>query len=186
MCAALGIASFFLLSLSTPAFADVLELKSGGRIDGILLNPDESPRTKYVMRLETGGEITFAVRDVESHLPLSEALRRYRSNLAKMPATAEANWTLAEWCKDKGLRTERQLHLEATVQLDSDHENARRALGYTRLRGEWRKREDFMRERGFVIHEGRWRLPQDVELDKQRRENELASKRWIKDLGCPS
>lgn len=181
----LGFACAFLVGvtlLSCPASADVLQLKSGGSIDGILLNPDESPRTKYVMRMEQGVEMTFAKSEVESHLPLSEALRLYRLNLSKMPATAEANWILAEWCNGKGLRTERELHLEATIQLDSDHEDARRALGYTRLRGEWKRREDFMRERGFVIHEGRWRLPQDVELDKQRREDDLASKRWTKDL----
>ncbi len=169
--------------------ADVLKLNNGGEIDGILLNPDEDPRTEYTMQLESGGEITIKAEDVRKHVPRSDAQERYRAIIARMPATAEANWKVADWCKTMGLRHERQLHLEAAIQMDPNHEKARQALGYHRTDDGWKHRDDFRRareewmsSRGFQLHEGRWKLPQDIELDKKRREDELAAKRWAVDL----
>lgn len=173
--------------LHSSVAADVLTLKSGGSAEGILLNPNEDPRTKFVMRLESGGEVTFNADQVSDHLTLTVAQRRYQNLVEKMKAskfagTAEGNWRLAEWCQDKGLRDERALHLEAAIGLDPEHEKARRALGYSRLDGEWIKQKDFMAKQGRVIHEGRWRLPQEVEIDKKRRANDLAQKKWRSDI----
>ena len=172
--------------------ADVIKLRSGGEVDGILLNPDEEPRTKYVMQLESGGKITVAKEDVRIFLPLSEAQKDYRGILEKMktrPPTAELNWKVAKWCKENGLRNQRKLHLEAAIQLDPDHEQARLALGYSLRNGVWKRSEDYQRERkelmlsrGYELHEGDWRLPQDVLLEKKRTEDDRAAKRWVKDL----
>lgn len=38
-----------------PAAGDVFLLANGGRVEGQLANPDESPRKSYVIKLATGG-----------------------------------------------------------------------------------------------------------------------------------
>lgn len=186
----MGVLFATVLSPVAFSYADVLELKNGGRVDGILLNPKEDPRTKYVMRLEAGGSITIALDQVKTHVALSQAQKIYQRNLKKMPATAEANWRMAdELCAKYGLRNERKLHLEAAIQLDPEHAKARDALGYFRRNGIWttreafkNAREEFNKQRGMELHEGRWRFPQDVEMDKNRRAADLARKKWAKDI----
>ncbi len=158
--------------------ADVFLLKSGGRIEGVLLNSEESPRTHFTVQLETGGEITIDSDQVERHLPITEAQRRYAATVEKMPATPEGNWIMANWCQERGLKEERKFHLSEVVRLDPEHEPARRALGFSRLGGEWLKQEDYMRGRGYVLHGGRWRLPQEVELEKAQDAYEQAVRDW--------
>ena len=160
--------------------ADVLHLHHGGKIEGELLNPNESPREKYIMRLAEGGEVTFKVDLVEKFVPLSQNQKRYRQVVTNMPNTAAGNWKMADWCKKIGLRQERRFHAEETVRLDPDHTAARQFLGYIRLEGEWTTRDAFNKKRGFVKHQGVWRLPQEVALLKQQRQTELAVKGWFK------
>ncbi|MFH1268203.1 MAG: hypothetical protein ABIK89_20990 [Planctomycetota bacterium] len=39
---------------------EVFVLASGGRVEGELLNPDESPRQSYVVKTQAGVEITLS------------------------------------------------------------------------------------------------------------------------------
>ncbi len=162
--------------------ADLLILKTGGRLEGVLANPDQDPRTEYIIRLDTGGEVTLAADQVEQFLPTSEAQRRYKALLKRMPPTADGNWRMSEWCGDKGLKDERKLHLEKVLEFDPNHAQARRALGYSFLGGEWVRQADYMRRRGYELYQGRWRLLQDIELDQKREREDLAIKEWTKNI----
>ena len=125
-CLLIGVMGMQAVRVPTSA-ADVFLLKSGGRIEGVLVNSEESPRTHFTVQLATGGEITIDSDQVERHLPITEAQRRYAATVEKMPATPEGNWIMANWCKERGLKEERQFHLSEVVRLDPEHEPARRA-----------------------------------------------------------
>ena len=172
---------FALVSFSQ-THANVLYLHNGGKIEGELLNPDESPREKYIMRLDEGAEVTFKVELVKKCVPLSPEQKLYKKFLPKMPDSAAGNWKMANWCKKKGLRKERQFHAEETVRHDPDHELARRLLGYKRVDGKWTTTEEFNKERGYVFYDGKWRMPQEAALLKSRREHELAVKGWFRKI----
>ena len=175
------LAGIFLVLVSVGlASGDILYLHNGGKIEGELRNPDESPREKYVMRLEEGADVVFKVELVKKFVPLSASQKRYKKFLPKMPDTAAGNWKMADWCKANGLRKERRFHAEETIRHDPEHLKARRLLGYVKLEGKWTTREEYNRKRGFVRHEGVWRMPQEVALLKRRRETELAIKGWYK------
>ncbi|MEM7316776.1 MAG: hypothetical protein AAF497_26890, partial [Planctomycetota bacterium] len=120
-----------LLMLTSVASADLLILKSGGRIEGTVLNPDEEPREKFVVKLDTGGRVTLGVDKIGKFVPATEAQRWYRRNLAKMPPTAKANFKLAVESGRRGLKAERKFHLQETIRLEPNHKDARKLLGYS-------------------------------------------------------
>jgi hypothetical protein len=156
-------------ALGVPAFdrgaaAEVFLLENGGRLVGELLNPDEVPRETYVIRTPGGGQVTLAgsqVKEVQRQRPEEVEYEKLRP---RYPDTVEGQWELAEWCREQRLGSQREVHLERILELDPDHEPARRALGYSRHEGEWKTYEQIMKERGYVLYRGRWMLPQRVRL----------------------
>jgi len=54
--------------LAGAARGEVFILKGGGRVEGKLLNPDQSPRTSYVVKTPSGVEITIEANQVKQKL----------------------------------------------------------------------------------------------------------------------
>ncbi len=164
-----------------PSSADVVVLTGGGRVQGTIVNRNESPRKNYVVK--TGaGEVTLdksQVKEVITQLPEDLDYEKIRFTCAD---TVEAQWKLAEWCREKGLSTERAVHLERVVELDPNHKPARLALGYSHIDGRWVRREELMEERGYVRHKGKWMLPQDIEIQERKQQTEKAQKEWYVSL----
>jgi hypothetical protein len=161
---------------------DEFFLKNGKRVRGQLLNPDQQPRIEYEIRLSSGDTKSLSAEEVLRFVPDSPAQRRYQQLLPRMPATAEGNWKMAEWCRKQALAKERTLHLEQVIQLDPNHEQARRALGHMFVDGNWTARDDLMQARGYVKHKGSWKLPHEIAIEQERQQAELAEKEWRRQL----
>jgi hypothetical protein len=86
---------------------------------------------------------------------------------------------LAEWCKEHHLPNQRKVHLGRIIELDPDHEVARRLLGYVRRDGKWLTQEEHMAARGFVRHEGRWIMAAEKELIERNRKDRQVSREWF-------
>lgn len=170
-----------LLPLVAPvaAWAEVFDLRNGGRIDGELVNRQDTPRRKYVIRLHTGDLLTLDRNQIEQVVRQRPAEIEYGKIKARYPDTVDGQWRLAEWCREKNLPRLRQRHLERVIELDGDHLQARAALGYIRPDGVWKLRTELMKERGYVRRGGRWLLPQEIELLERDRRLELARKEWL-------
>ena len=170
--------------LGSPAKGDVFHLRSGGRVTGKLLNPEQDPRTMYVIRLDTGGDVSIDVNDVRDIDTMSPKQRKYYDVLQKMPAdTAENHWTMAQWCKRQLMVPERTFHLEQTIRHDPDHEEARRALKYQRQEdGSWARKDDLWAADGYVRSRGGWRTPQQDRIAKQSQLREDTRLKWQRDL----
>lgn len=164
------------------AAADVVVLSNDGRVKGTLVNPNESPRKNYIVKTDAG-EITLDKSQVKDVITQSPDEREYEKIRFTFADTVEAQWKIAEWCRERGLSQQRTDHLERIVELDPNHKQARAALGYGQHDGRWVRREDLMKERGYVWHKGRWMLPQDIEIQEQKRQTELAQKEWYRKLG---
>jgi hypothetical protein len=79
-----------------------------------------------------------AVADkVKADADLAARLAEYNGRRAKAPDTAEAQWRLALWCEENGLKPEATAHLTAVVRLDPSHENAWKRLGCKKYGGRW-------------------------------------------------
>ncbi len=168
-----------LLLCADAALSDVCVLKDGTRIEGLLLNPDESPRANYQLKLSDGQVKTIEVDDVGRYQADRPEKRWYRELLPRMPATADGNWKMAEWCRKSRLGKLRAFHLEEVVRLDPTHEKAHKALGHMRVDDQWVERDEVMQQRGFVRHNGRWVLPQELAILEQQDQESKTVKQWL-------
>jgi len=145
-----------------PVTADVVHLKSGGKIEGEVIEDGWRVRVK----LPDGSIVEFKPDDVLKieYDALSPA-EEFEKRLSEIPKDdAEAFYRLAKWCKSKGLKKEMRECLEKAIELEPDHTGARTMLGYVRHKGKWVLFEDMMSEKGLVKYKGRWMTP--AERDK--------------------
>jgi hypothetical protein len=160
------------------AAGEVFVLVGGGRLEGELLNPEEKPRRTYVVQVAPGAEVTLEAAQVEQVLSVRPDEREYEKIRHRYPDTVSGQWALAQWCRQQRLLTQRDTHLERILELDPNHVEARRALGYSQIDGQWMKRDEVMLQRGYVRYKGRWRTRQEIELIEGKRKQELAEKEW--------
>lgn len=165
-----------------PAVAESFLLKSGGQIDGELLNPKRSAADPYLVKTTAGMRVSLGRETVAKVVVVREAELEYERRLPKVSDTAEGHWEMAEWCREQGLRAKREQHLQLVLAHDPNHEQAHLALGHSRLGGKWQKMEDYMKAQGYLKHEGQWRTRQDVEIALAREEADAEVLKWRKQI----
>jgi hypothetical protein len=161
-----------------PLRADVIELASGGRLDGKVLPSDEASKSLYTIELAAGGRMTIPRAQVSKIVTISEAQAEYQKRARTSPDTVDGHWKLAEWCREHKLLDDRRRHLERIIELDSNHAAARSALGFQNKNGQWMNRDDIMASRGLVRFDGQYLAPQQVELLKQQKETRVTQAEW--------
>lgn len=77
----------------------------------------------------------------------AESLADYERRRELTPATAEAQWKLAQWCDKQGLKPQAEAHARATVRLDPSRKGAWERLGYRNRNGRWLTEEDAAAEK---------------------------------------
>ena len=159
--------------------ADVFLLRSGGRIEGELLNRDGPLAAPYQVRTSAGLTVEVDRQDVSRVVSQRDDKVAYEVLAPKVADTVEQQWKLAQWCRDRHLTKEREVHLRRILKLDPDHLPARRALGYAQVEGQWLTREQWRAKGGYVYYQGRWRLPQEVEVIQSKTGQRLAEKQWL-------
>lgn len=164
------------------ARADLFVLPNQGIIQGELVNKNETPREKYIINTIQGGQITLEKDQVLEVRRESAAQQEYEKVRGQYPDTVDGHWRLSEWCRQNLLLPSREVHLKRILELEPEHEQARRGLGYVRDNGKWTTQEETMTSRGYVKYKGKWMLPQEVELLEADRKAELVEKEWIRDI----
>ena len=177
----LAIAVVVLAGISS-AHGDNFLLTNDGQLTGELLNRDESPRQKYVIRTADGTTITLEKGQVKQVVSQSAAELEYEKIAPTFADTVEDQWRLAEWCKEKSLTRGRQIALERVIELNPDQKQARIALGYSQLDGQWIQPDEARKKRGYVNYHGQWLLPQEIELLEKKHADDLAEKKWFTTL----
>jgi hypothetical protein len=66
-----------------------------------------------------------------------KALAEYNARKEKTPMSSAAQWKLALWCEERGLKAEAYLHFSEVVQLDPKREAAWKKLGFKKVGGRW-------------------------------------------------
>jgi hypothetical protein len=89
-------------------------------------------------------------RKVREDATLAAALAEYNERRARTPRTADAQWQLALWCGQKGLKAEATAHLSTVVRLDPRREEAWKRMGYKKHNGRWMTDEQVGNERAEV------------------------------------
>jgi hypothetical protein len=159
-----------LLALPLTSRGDIVGLSNGGHLRGEVEQSKsrKAQQDELNVRTLTGGRITVQRSDVQSITQRRLVVEEYEIRAGNTPDTVDAQWELAQWCRDNHLNAQRKSHLLNIVRLDPEHEVARRLLGHVRRQGEWVSRDDAMLKNGYVKHDGVFVTLQERELLEQR------------------
>jgi hypothetical protein len=169
-------------SLAPMVRAEIFHLGNGGEVRGEIVNPDETPRSHYIVKTAQGGKISLPADQVEKVDKQSAKEIEYDRLAAVAPDTVKGQWELAEFCHENHLYSQRTKHLERIIKLDPEHAEARRALGYSKVKGHWTTVEEGMDAQGRKRYKGAWRLPQEIELMERAHKEDMAQKEWFRKL----
>lgn len=172
----------FAVSTATSAhtFADVVRLKNGGEIRGVL-RKESHPANSTDVALVTlsGATVTLPRSEIESVQPRSPAMEEYITRSREIPHTLEAHQQLADWCVSRQLKPQRIEQLELMLEIEPKNETIHRSLGHIRYEGEWMTREESMERKGFVLHNGKWVTHLEAELLEKTEAERAAEQVWF-------
>jgi hypothetical protein len=156
--------------IASPLVADVVYKKDGGKVEGTIVASKSDDDTLF---LETSFGAVKLDRDevlrIESATP---AQKEYLRRKKVAPATADAQFELALWCLENKLASEYRLLLEKVIELDPNHLQARKRLGYVQQNGKWLSEDEARSAEGLVKYRGKWVLPQErAQLEADRSED---------------
>src|SRR5258708_7275522 len=113
------------------AQADYIMLRNGGEIRGELLSESSRAGAKsksrpdrgeiVSIRMLSGALVAVGQGDVAAVVRRRMVVEEYETLRRAAPDTLEAQWDLAEWCRQKSLGKERETHLRAVVALDPEN-----------------------------------------------------------------
>lgn len=165
------------LMAATPALADDVFLRGGGKITGQIIDQTSESVTVDI----GGGTITAKMSSVVKINKKESPLQEYRKRAAKIPpGDAEAWRKLARWAQGYSLSSQaRQAYREVLKTLPDDPE-ANKAIGMVQLDGKWVTEEESYRARGFIQFEGKWMTPaekQSIISERQARQAKAKAER---------
>ncbi len=162
------------VALCSSAFADRTILVGGTVLEGKAIRKGD----KVIVRLESG-EITVPADTVERIEKSESVVGQFDARYAALPkGDVKARLALADYCRDHSMRAEERKLLLEVIDLDRDNAVARARLGFVKSEGGWLTREDALRAKGLVEHDGQWMTPADVAaLERARLEREAAAER---------
>lgn len=162
--------------VSADLMGDVIRLKNGGEVRGQLDEVQTASDQPLVIRTLSGAIIEIDRDNAEFVQRRSLVVEEYVTRVRSLPATVEAHWHLAEWCRTRRLKSERIEQLEALLEIDPDHEDARKILRHVKHQGKWMPYAEMMAQRGYVRHKNKWITTQElalIEKNVEQREAEL-------------
>lgn len=178
----LGVFAAWPASPSVSARADTLVTKHGGQVSGRWLNREAKNPEFFEFELPSAGRLTIPADDVREVRLARPSETQYEAVAPTFKDSVEDQWRLAEWCREHDLASQRRWHLRRVIELDPNQSRAWIALGYSQIRGQWKRPVDVATDEGYVWFDGRWRLPQEVELIHDRRRQERVHKEWTERL----
>ncbi|MCZ6603087.1 MAG: HEAT repeat domain-containing protein [Planctomycetota bacterium] len=173
------------LVVLTPSIlkADVVHLKNGGKIEGRV----EVSGDHYIVTTDRNIQVRIPVRDVRSVDVTRTNRDRYREKRVKIrEGDAQGLLDLARWCKEMGLKSETRAAYEEILGLDTNHAEAREALGFVKVGDEWLTRAEARPHQGMVRHRGRWVTPEkkaELQDAEERKKEEKRIRKLIRKIG---
>ena len=164
------------------ACADIVYLKTGGVMRGLIRTADDSTdKTSVTMSLLSGAEVELIVEHISSQQLRPLKFEEYEVRAESLPDTLKAHWELAEWCREQKLDEQREIHLEIVLVIDPKHRQAHYGLRHTFYREQWMTREEYDQTRiadGFVKYKGKWVRADKLESVKSDDAATKAEREW--------
>ncbi len=173
-----GLFAGLLLLAPSLSPADVIRLKNGGEIRG-LVSKTTTPKDPVVLiHTVAGAQVEVDRADIEFISTRPPLVEEYHSRARRIPHTIEAHWELAGWCLQRQMQTQRREQLEMILDLDPNYEEAHKSLGHVRHHGEWMTKDDAMARQGYVRYKGRYVTQHEHDLLEKTATERAAEADW--------
>lgn len=154
--------------------ADVLKTDAG-KTDKKSESPERTPRSRNA-EMPARKPMTADQANVSAE-------EEYARQAASLPLdTADGQFEVAIWCVNRRLRDKYEEHLRKAIEIDPDHIEARRRLGYEKVDGRWLTQDEAKAAQGYVKYKGKYLLPQEVEQLELQQEQQKVRKEYFSDL----
>ena len=161
-----------LITAASTTWADVVFLKSGGKVEGRVIN-----RTESAVEVDVGaGSISLSMEKVDRIEEGRSPLDEYDERRHLLDDDDYDGWlSLAQWASDKAMATQARQAYEKVLSINPDDPEANSALGRVEVDGRWMSEDDAQRARGLVEFEGRWVTPAEKESAMRQQQSARAS-----------
>jgi hypothetical protein len=146
-----------IVSLASAALADEVVLRNGSVFTGIVREEGD----RVIVEVDFG-TMAFRKVDVKSISRGEDPIRGFLEK-SKSATDVKGMLSLAGWAREKGMGSRANELYRKVVVLDPDQAEARKALGYEKINGQWLTGDDLMTARGFVKFNGRWLAKETAE-----------------------
>ena len=142
--------------LPTTLLADVVVLKSGGRVSGRIVQ-----RSATSVEVDVGaGTVALALDRVERIEESRSALDDYHDRAGSLASNDRDGWLeLARWASSQSLSAQAAEAYHRVLTVDPVNAEANQALGNVQVNGRWVSEAESYQARGYVQYQGEWMTP---------------------------
>jgi hypothetical protein len=142
--------------LPTTLLADVVILKSGGRVSGRIVQ-----RSATSVEVDVGaGTVTLGLDRVERIEESRSALDDYHDRAGRLAPSDRDGWLeLARWASSQSLSAQAGEAYHRVLTIDPGNAEANQALGNVQVDGRWVSEAESYQARGYVQYQGEWMTP---------------------------
>ena len=159
--------TFLSVSWLTPTpllFADLLELRSGRNIEGVVEVLEDG---RYKVILDVGRSVTLEPSDVIQRVVRPAPLEIFEKRIRDIDRSdRDALEKLAIWSEDHGLTRTVERVYKLILAIDPHHEGARRELGYVLHDNRWWPKKE-VEGLGLQLFRGRWLTVEEIARVKE-------------------
>ena len=168
------------MCLSGGAAADVISLRGGGEVKGVVIPDATRPKSVVVQTENSTKPLVFTKDQVLGIYREPGPLDEYLKRRAKIAATAQAQYDFGMWCESQKLFGPAQAHFQKSLELDKNFALVHKKLGHIEKDGKWFTAEELRQAQGLVLHKGRWITPQEKERYDARAAAGTEQASWAK------
>lgn len=152
-----------LLATSVLSHADEVFLKGGAKFSGRI-----TEQTDTMITIDIGdGVVGVAVARVDHIVKGASPLDEYDARAkALQPGDIEGWRNLGRWAAQQGLSAQSRQAYQNVMAMAPNDAEARQALGFVQLNGQWMTEEDSYRARGYVKSGGEWMTPAEAQAEQ--------------------
>lgn len=161
------------------AAADEIELTSGTVVEGKVEDLGDSIRV-----VKSNGSAVYPKSMVRKITPKKTVEEIYADRARDLKeADLDGHLTLARWCLQQKLAKEALVEFRKVIVLSPEHEEARTAAGFQKIKGVWMSEDEANQAKGLVKHKGRWMTPEQRDLDNALDEQKELDKAIQHEIG---
>jgi len=147
-----------------PGFADQVYLKGGAVFTGRIVEQTETSVSVDIGEGVVGAPMSRVERIVKGRSALDE----YDERAGRLKPEDVDGWrSLGAFASQQGLAKQSREAYENALAYAPDDTEARLALGFVKVDGQWLTEEESYRAQGYIKYDGEWMTPAEAQLSQQ-------------------